>query len=209
MKDYFFGREFESVKDVTDFVRQKIRSYDSVTYIGEDHKDFAFFRELYLRFNSNKNIEGFLLEQNPTYRSKYFDYLSVCLLGRWSCFSWINCCKRKQKGFFERLTDAMRREIEYEVFNFKKKYPPSCAVCAVIGNCEVDHIKEFSTIRDEYLAIAGKPSIEFKDNVIGVVLPDGEFKEGWRKYHKENATYQFLCKFHHSKKTAKFCGYNI
>ena len=120
MKDYFFGHEFETKKDLTKFVREKIRSYTKPTYIGKEHDDFPFFKELYLRFCPDGNIEAFLLEQNPKYRSPYFDYVNVCRGGRWVCFSWVNCCNKRAKGFNERLTDAMRRAVDDEIFDFRK-----------------------------------------------------------------------------------------
>lgn len=209
MKDYFFGHEFETKKDLTKFVREKIRSYTKPTYIGKEHDDFPFFKELYLRFCPDGNIEAFLLEQNPKYRSPYFDYVNVCRGGRWVCFSWVNCCNKRAKGFNERLTDAMRRAVDDEIFDFRKKGLEVCAVCGLAERCEIDHVIEFSVLRDKYLRISGKPSIEFQDNVIGVVLPEGDFKDDWIEFHRKNAKLQFLCKSCHSDKTAKFCGYNI
>lgn len=138
----------------------------------------------------------------------------------WFTISWKQCVKRKKikrKKPFKTTSEkqmecAMRNAIRRQITMWKNKNNNNqkCQHCHLCTNLHVDHFKlPFSIIKSNFLSQFNKEQIptEFNlksaRNVPKVVFLDKDkgFKQQWQKYHKVNATYQWLCGSCNTKKS--------
>ena len=92
------------------------------------------------------------------------------------------------------------RALEFRKFN---KIPKKCPICLLSTNflkIEVDHIKKFSTIRDEFIKFCNEEYVEIpssfdEDSECKKIFKeeDEEFKLFWIDYQPDN-NFQYLCK---------------
>ena len=98
---------------------------------------------------------------------------------------------------------------KYIFIKKNQKLPLKCNYCGDENKCEIDHVKPFHLIKSEFLSInKDEIPVEFYDDVEnsckGIFKQcDKDFENKWSQFHKEQATYQVLCKACNEKKKWK------
>jgi hypothetical protein len=137
-------------------------------------------------FRKKKNWSSFIIEYRTVdSRTEVLSYTS-CINGK----SGVNTPVL--------LSSAMRASVEPSIQRFRdEKRGEGCNICGNTTDIShIDHIKQFSEIRDEFLEMK-KGSIpgtfDFKDNRPHFKKTDRRFDSEFREYHDSVATLQKLC----------------
>jgi len=200
--------KFKSKAKAETYTRDLINKL-KICEIDKQNENYNFFHDLLLRHNEYNNkvgvgIKSFLIKHNMFNNRAYEIYVkridnSECV------FSWRYCCGIVLS---DNLTRALRHSILKQILRFKNNNNKICQICNKdIGIFHVDHIKPFSTIKNDFLKqnILNIPS-SFRtssENFIKFKKQDKEFKRLWRKYHKKEAQLQILCDKCNLKKSNK------
>jgi hypothetical protein len=96
------------------------------------------------------------------------------------------------------LNDAMRYTIQPQIDEFKKSIEIlKCEFCNSYNNIEIDHIKLFQDLSDDFLKNRKDIPVLFDDSPYNFAMfrqEDKIIKNEWFNYHKENAKLRCLCK---------------
>jgi len=112
--------------------------------------------------------------------------------------SWVSCANRKIKKK-DPLTQAMRTAITPQIQAFRTKHPvQECEICKVCRKIEVDHYpKTFANIKKTFLECDTNAKLPSKFIWIKSAYyfhpNDTTFAQKWETYHKDRATYRYLC----------------
>ena len=110
--------------------------------------------------------------------------------------SWVQCCKKITKK--DPLTCAMRQAIKRQITMYKNNNPiKQCVICNTPKNIEVDHYPtKFIQIKNTFLSTVIPPEQFIYHPKRGYAMfhkKDTTWKKAWQKYHKQHATYRYLC----------------
>jgi len=207
--------EFKTKKAVVEHV-MKIITKNVLGHIGVNHEDYKFFHDLIknhseYEIKNGVGINEFVIQPNYIY-PQHFEMRLVRTDNTTDTFSWRHCCEFKPRTHIENLTKAMRESISDTIQSFRKTQNTRlCNLCSYVSSdytdFAVDHDKiPFQVLRDDFLKITkiiiptvlGSKQLTnetiFNDN-------ETEFKNDWKKYHDEKATFQILCRWCNSKKS--------
>lgn len=137
----------------------------------------------------------------------------------WITTSWRKCILRKRALLRKRLlltteektlTAAMRNAVRYQIRLFRKQnFGSSCCVrCGSTTTLEVDHdVVPFKILQKQFLEQCSQPvPTEFGFRRSGrpyFLSKNRRFGDQWKRYHKKNASLQWLCKSCNLKKGAR------
>jgi len=137
----------------------------------------------------------------------------------WFTVSWRQCARRTRARRRDalpaeehRLTSAMRDAVRRQLLQWRKLQSgrPQCAQCGRFSNLQVDHVSpSFSDIKAMFLLLERDseriPPTEFALRAASCssvfCKQDQTFKRRWQQFHKERATFQFLCSTCNQKKS--------
>jgi hypothetical protein len=120
-------------------------------------------------------------------------------------FSWMQCCKFKEKTELNYLTEAMRTAIKETVIEFKKNQKAlSCNQCKTVEKSyedfHVDHDNpSFQLLKNSFLkeTLIETPT-EFsncpKYQLTTFKAENKKFKDAWVCFHNSNCKLQILCR---------------
>jgi hypothetical protein len=219
MKYCFNERYFQSKKAVDDYIRNVKNQIIDETKNEEilpDNKWFHFLMNIVNVHNDKiekigNGIHSFYfikdMYKNDQLRIKRNDLTTIDC----SCMYSKITQKKEYQIINKNLNDALRHAINDQIFNYKnfQELPLKCNYCNDENNCEIDHIKPFHLIKSEFLSInKNKIPVEFYDDVENSCKrifkqSDKDFENKWSQFHKEQATYQVLCKACNRKKSGK------
>lgn len=181
-------------------IQNKIKELNLCT-IGQDHKDFHFFKDL-ISLHENRHIKigcgikQFHIRHNPmnfNERTLWVERID----GTEETWSYKPCLDIKQND----LTAALRSSIGQFTTIYKTSLSKlSCCYCnTYCGPFHVDHKTiPFSKIKDDFLKNIKLtiPKKFQKDSVYFNVMfldDDKDFENEWTKFHNSSADYQILC----------------
>lgn len=137
----------------------------------------------------------------------------------WFTVSWRECARRTRARRRDalptvehRLTSAMRDAVRRQLVQWRKLQfgRPHCAQCRRFGGLQVDHVSpSFSDLKTMFLLLECDservPPTEFALRAASgssiFRKEDQAFKRRWQQFHKERATFQFLCPMCNRKKS--------
>lgn len=119
--------------------------------------------------------------------------------------SWRKCVTGKGDTCITKLKIAMRVAVEPQIIKYKADNETMISKCPECPNSdgpfEVDHIKHFEQLVEEFLNTHNSLSIptDFEDTTDGTNRKqfkscDKEFETMWYNYHEKHATLRMLCK---------------
>ncbi len=201
--------KFTSKNATIKYVRQKLNDLGCCEIDG-NHVEFMFLMNLIKNHpNSGEKIgcgvSKFIISMNKlNKRAKHLDIQRID--GSIIDISWKISAGSKPPNS---LLQAMRYAIKDQMLEYKNKADPECVICQSLENLQVDHKNpSFKTISNSYIMLKNNITpTTFGDDkhthqhIFKVV--DYEFENEWQQYHKQNATYQILCKTCNIKKGAK------
>lgn len=127
--------------------------------------------------------------------SKYFELNIIREDGSIEDISYRSCISKRPSDY--NLKRAMRYSIEPQILEFKNNNKLICSFCNSTDDIQIDHIKLFKTLYDEFIEQNINIPKSFDDNIYNTAMfqkQDFEFEEKWRKFHKDNAYLRPLCK---------------
>lgn len=91
------------------------------------------------------------------------------------------------------LTRAMRLSVTDQILDYIKTNPEKiCKECNTTEDIQVDHVYEFKNIVKDFKEIEKDSPSFFKNN--GDFLDaNKDYSKKWQTFHKQKATYQYLC----------------
>ena len=136
---------------------------------------------------------------------KYYQTMIKRLDGSEIDFSWVYCCKFKERTASDDLLRSMRTAIKDDIIKYKQKQSKLiCNFCKneneVYENYNVDHHNpSFQTLKDNFLQLTKKqmPSSFGDCKVYKLTIfkdEDEDFKNDWIEYHNKNCNFQILCR---------------
>lgn len=137
-------------------------------------------------------------------------------LNKYRIVSWVACAKGKlskcqEEGNHDnQLNSAMRYAVRVQVSNYRKSHPDQkCDLCGTRSRIEVDHYpkhfvelkRDFLTMKDnknhhpptEFKWHPKRGNFMFKNGTKKNDYYDKKWKQSWQRYHKNHATYRYLC----------------
>lgn len=183
---------FKSIKDAKEYFRAIFRSYKTGEVIDRSHKDFplwfAYLQERHPNVDrmNRFGIDHFVCLRNENYPSTRSLYI-VNSVGDKDMFAYERYLSSKATLRLNRIIRSMRREVEYQIADFRKGYKGG----------HVHHKgKSFDQIADEWLkSIPPEKFLEFNTMMQGSrgeEFEDRELAASWREYHKRNATLEII-----------------
>jgi len=193
---------FNSKKECTEYTRSLIKTLGECN-IDVSHPNYDYFYNL-IKYHPEYElkigcgVDLFIIQNNLMNKTSYTTYIKR-LDNTIIDFSWIVCCnQQKTKSRQENLIRAMREAISPQIINYLKQNNKNikCNICGITGSdYHVDHVIPFSMIKNNFLKQNKENIPEIYDNIYHVAsLQDSKFKNDWCHYHKDNASYQILCK---------------
>lgn len=141
----------------------------------------------------NQEAEWFQITRSP--KKKHIQvYVKFTDLKNKRLVSWKSCASGKVNKT-NSLTAAMRNSVTEQIQNYRIHHPvEKCVLCESFANIEVDHYpKKFREIKAEFLQLDFPvPQTRFHKNKT-IFCNNSTFEEMWKEYHKDNATYRYLC----------------
>lgn len=153
-----------------------------------------------------------LFKNHPEYPEKLNNMVDICIKknkmnsqylelniiredGSIEDISYRSCISKRPSDY--NLKRAMRYSIEPQILEFKNNNPLICSFCNSTDDIQIDHIKHFQSLYDEFLKHNTNIPTLFDDNIYNTAMfkkEDFDFEEKWRKFHKDNASLRPLCK---------------
>ena len=213
---YFIGdREFKTKKSCEEFTRTIIIKLGCCT-INKRHTEFNFFNNLIENhpesdLKKGVGIDYFFIIHNPL-SPKSYQTMIKRIDGSETDFSWVYCCKFKERTIADYLKMALRTAIKDEVMAFRKKQSKIiCNYCKTetAETYHVDHeTPTFQMLADNFLKLTTTPlPTDFEDckiyNFTLFKYEDEHFKNEWIRYHNENSKLQILCQTCNLRKGSK------
>jgi len=200
--------EFKTKKDCENHTRKIINNL-GCCIINKEHTHFSFFNNLILNHpecdeKKGVGIDYFYIQPNPLVR-KYFQTMIKRIDGTEIDFSWVYCCKFRERTPIDNLLRAMREAIKNETIKYKRNQSKLiCNFCKneneLYENFHVDHDNPtFKTLKDNFLKLTKKEiPLSFADckkyNFTIFKKEDEDFKNEWVDYHNNNCNFQILCR---------------
>lgn len=200
--------EFKTKKECENYTRNIINSL-GCCIIEKTHMHFDFFNALIKNHPKcdekvGNGINFFYIQPNPLVK-KYYQTMIKRLDGSEIDFSWVYCCKFKERTVTEDLVKSMRTAIKDDVILYKQNQDKLvCAFCKtedeIYENYHVDHHNpSFKTIKDDFLNSTTKQvPLTFGDcikyKLTEFKIDDEDFKNDWVNYHNNKCNYQILCR---------------
>ena len=208
-KHYFIGDiQFNSKKKCEDYTRNIINNLGCCK-IDTNHEYFNFFLNLIKNHPEyhdkiGTGIDYFYIMPNPLV-SKYFQTMIKRTDGTDIDFSWVYCCKFKERTSKEDLLRSLRAAIKGIVIDFKQKQGKMiCNYCKneneLYENYHVDHDNpSFDTLKNNFLQSTTKQIPSSFGNCekyqLTIFNPEDEdFKNEWIEYHNKYCNFQILCR---------------
>jgi hypothetical protein len=211
-KKYYIGElEFNTKKKCEDYTRNIISEL-GCGIINKDNHQFIFFDNLiknHPNYDSKKGkgIDYFYIQRNSMVNN-YYEMGIKRIDDSETDFSWIRCCKFKNRNTRDDLVIAMRTAIKDDTISYKKKSKLICNYCKSENECyenyHVDHHNpSFQVLKDNFLQLTKKTMpLTFDDsfvfnnkkyNTCAFKDEDNDFKNDWIDYHNNNCNFQILC----------------
>ena len=199
---------YKTQKQLTEKVRSIIKEmeHQNISEINSNSVYFNFWKSLFSRHPT----KGHFKPISFTFEKPYHMYFNTDEIQ--DSFSWKVCISGKEGSKKIDYFACLRSSIIPQIENFKMNSPHICNFCNKT-NCyyEVDHIISFSDIYKNFIETIEnlevneiKTYYDSKKHRQFFDLSD-EYTESlnnlWVDYHKENATFQKLCKNCHLLKT--------
>ena len=204
-----YPEEFDNNDELRDYVISIIKQVGLCRSVKQTHPDvYTFFVSLFQRHPEKERKEVSQItdisirrfpKSNPRQPLTFSDHQFFIIKnnGTEDSISWNTCVKGEINPVEKRLNWAMRRAIEDQIKEFKRKNPKPCEFCKATVNLTVDHIIKFKQLKDDFIIINPVYPTEFSKNEISQEVfreEDKEYSELWQKYHYTNATLRILCK---------------
>ena len=206
---YFIGElEFKTKKECENYTRTIINTL-GCCQIKKENVQYEFFNDLIQNHPEcdskiGVGIDYFYIKPNP-FVKKYFQTMIKRVDGSEIDFSWVYCCKFKERTLSDHLIRSMRMAIKNDILEYKQKQTKLiCNFCQTENELYEDfhvdhHNPSFKTIKNNFLQETTKsiPS-SFDDCKIFKISifkdEDKDFKNDWVDYHKKNCNFQILCR---------------
>ena len=212
---YYIGElEFKTKKDCENYTRNIINNL-GCCIINKDHVQFKFFSNLIQNHpdcddKKGNGVDYFYIEPNKMVK-KYYQTIIKRLDGSEIDFSWVYCCKFKERNISDNLSMSMRSAIKDDVIKYKQNQGKLiCNFCKteneLYENYHVDHHNpSFISIKNNFLQLTKKqiPSSFGDCKIYKLTIfkhEDEEFKNDWVDYHTNNRNFQILCRDCNSRK---------
>ena len=163
---YYIGElEFKTKNECENYTRNIINNL-GCCIINKDHTHFSFFDNLIKNHpecddKKGIGIDYFYIQPNPLVR-KYYQTMIKRLDGSEIDFSWVYCCKFKERTTSDDLLRSMREAVKDDTIKFKQKQSKLiCNFCKteneLYENYHVDHHNpSFQTLKDNFLQLTKK-----------------------------------------------------
>ena len=142
-----------------------------------------------------ENVVDIAIERNRQNPS-YYEYKIIKSNGDTDDISYRCCINTRSKD--KNLKDAMRYAILNQIQEYKSNCSKlECEFCQSRQNIEIDHIKPFKELYDEFLRNRTDIPVIFDDNYFHCAKfqpKDENFEKKWTEYHRTNATLRCLCR---------------
>jgi hypothetical protein len=199
---------FKTKKASYEFLKKKI--YDlGECVIDVDHAEFEFFKSIssFKLEKLNAVIDAFILfrkigmGRSIHMKVRFRDRVDKSI-------SWRECSAQKSiiTSYALKLDSSLRMAIRPDTRIFyQNNEDRRCVYCSEVCNIQVDHINPFSEIKSAFLKENNSKHLKFKQkDGVYYFHDDEDLYEGlWVRYHRMNATYQYLCRSCNIRKSNK------
>ena len=199
---FIYNQSFSSKMKCKNYTRELLkRNLNKTIQEGED------FNYLMSMINLHPNKQRKIGDGIESFHIKRDFYNNVALFinqktEKLVSVSWITICNFKAPTIIHLFKQALRQAIEDQIYEFRqKKYRENkliCEICLSTEKIQIDHIKQFQEIYDEFLEEwdFDIPKYYTKDNAnkCKFLEEDLELKSIWYNFHKEKATLRPLCR---------------
>ena len=121
--------------------------------------------------------------------------------------SWVTCCsgkiKRRPTSMDIDISSAMREAIQDDINLFRSTANLVCVQCESTKDPNIDHVYPFLSLQKDFLKDNDPPTSTQKCPLTyRHVFEEGLFKDTWKTFHRDKATFQVLCRACNLKKGA-------
>ncbi len=209
------GIQFKTKTELKEYTKTLLQKKGKCKIDNTD-EDYTFFYELYLRKPLHQkyktSIIGFEINPNPINNLKFDNLSCIDINNKKYIISWNDCCDGIDKNNSNKLKEACRTSIHYQV---KEKWCDSneCFICGKIKTdeekFEVDHFtSEFCIILDKFMKQTNlEVPNKFDSNSTSQYSfknQNKDFQTAFQEFHKKEADLKLLCYDCHRKKTNNF-----
>lgn len=207
-KYYIGDLGFKTKKECKNYTSELINSL-GCCIINKDSLHYNFFNNLLKNHPKEEEkksvgIDYFYIVPNPM-RKKCYQTMIKRIDDSIIDFSWVYCCKFKERTVAEELVRSMRSALKDDITKYKRSQTKLiCNYCKSVDELyedfHVDHDDpSFRTIKDNFLKLTTLlPPLEFgncdKYKITIFKDEDIDFKNEWVDYHNKNCKFQILCK---------------
>lgn len=206
----FDNRIFVSIKSFREYITNIINTIKECKDIKKNYPiEYKIFLELIKRHPNYdiKSKDMFNLRLTSNAMKNGFELRIIKRDDSEIDISWRKCINSKSDTQKEKLIKAMRKSIEQQTIDYKRKYNTN-NICQLCGKktekIHVDHIIYFDTLVKEFLESIECSDIkipiptEFVDDNDGTNRPcfletDYVFERTWLEYHLMNAELRISC----------------
>ena len=209
------GIQFKTKTELREYTKNVLHT-KGICRIDKTDKDYKFFYDLYLRKPSHKkyisSIIGFEINRNPIHKHRTDNLSVIDINNKKYIISWNDCCDGLDKNNADKLREACRTSIHYQVKEIWCNYT-ECFNCGKIKTdeekFEVDHYTtEFCKIYDNFIK---QNKLEIPDDFdsnstsqYSFKCKNGDFQKSFEEFHKNEADLQLLCYDCHRIKSNNF-----
>ncbi len=163
----------------------------------DDYDDFMYLFKMYHpeKHTKLKDVIDLCIVNNK----RNFKYYEVNLIredGTVEDISYRCCILNRPKN--KSLNDAMRYTIQPQIDDFKNSVEIyKCEYCNSYENIEIDHIKPFKDLTEDFLKNRNDIPVLFDDSPYNFAMfrhEDKNINDEWFDYHKITAKLRCLCK---------------
>jgi hypothetical protein len=205
---YYIGKMgFKTKKECENYTRNIINDL-GCCIINKTDMYYTFFENLLKNhpehdMKKGVGIKYFFIIPNRM-DNKYYQTMIKRLDDSEIDFSWVYCCKFKERTENEDLIRSMRTAIKDDVIKYKQQQQLICNLCKITNesyeNYHVDHNNpSFQILKDKFLQQTIKPIPTLfgdckKYKLTIFKKDDNDFKNDWVDYHNKNCNLQILCR---------------
>ena len=210
---YYIGNlEFKTKKSCEDYTRNIINNLGCCV-VDKSHEKYPFFCNLLNNHPKciekiGSGIDSFRI-QSTALNKKAHETIIKRTDNSEIDFSWVYCCKFKERTVIHDLCRAMRHAIKDDIARFKRRSILKCVYCGIEYGGTKNETKTY------YHADHDNPSFEkLTNNFLQTTVKsiptifggcpdtnmtifedkDEDFKKEWVEYHAINCNLQILCK---------------
>lgn len=207
---YFNNKEYKTKKEFKSYIQNLIKNEIGLCDSLKSTKYWDEILELMKRHpDYNEKIKDM---EDVIIRKSFYGNTELCIINNdntETSFSYITAIDGKGNSSKHELTMAMREAILYQIINYRNNNYLECVNCGHTDyDIEIDHITEFSKLRDDFITIwknQGNKIPESFDRDLCIRRKfkeeDKQFYRDWIYYHQVNAELQCLCKSCHRVKS--------